>query len=88
MSLSQKSDVKNHLSRRNHRGIHLYPSLNQSSGRSRLAVESGLVESPTGHVAQASTERPTSSGLSTLSAAIEPGLGTVPMLAVSKSAQA
>ena len=88
MSLIKKSDVKNHLSARRHKGKQPYRPVSQPDATGFSGVEPGRAESTTGHPIEDPLEQPSSDGPEILPIVIasSPNDGVAP--AVSKSAQA
>lgn len=88
MSFIKKSDVKNHLSRRNPARAYLYQPVSQPDAARFSGAEPGHMDSLAEHAVQESTAGPIPSVPRTPSAAMESGLKPVLVPAISKSARA
>jgi hypothetical protein len=87
VSLTKKSDVKNHLSRRHPTGIHIYQPASQPDATGFSGEESAHTDSQTGHVDQGSTSKPGLRSQGTPTTATDSGLKPTLVPKVSKSAR-
>ncbi len=88
MSFLKKSDVKNHLSPCNHKGIHLYRPVSQPDVTGFPGEASGRPDLDPGHMVEESLKQPCSIGLETPSMEVESVSSNVAVPAASKSAHA
>jgi len=88
MSLIKKSDVKNHLSARRHKGNHPYQPVSQPDATGFSGVEPGRAEPNTDHPLEEPIKQPSSSGLHIPAIVVAPSSSDVPAPTLSKSAQA
>jgi hypothetical protein len=83
MNLIKKSDVKNHLSSRNHHGIHLHRPVGQPTATGLSGDQSGRADSSSGNVVETTPNIPSSSGPTQ----VQPDSSHLVTIAESKGAQ-